>query len=154
MGQITNSFGASDIKIIFNRMTVGIANEINFQVDYGISAQGQIDSVVAREFIPGNYKVSGRVAGFLVRSVSLEQVGIFTAAGANLIQPYVSMQILDRRNNQVIFSFPSLIISDMSVSGRSSSTILFDFSFNSFGAVTDSSVPLLPIYNVIPPNDT
>lgn len=153
-GDVTNSYGASDILVIFNRQTFGIANEVNFTVDYSISAQNQIDSIQTREFIPGSYKVSGRVAGFLVRSASLEQVGIFTSQGANLMAPYLSMQILDRRSNAVIYTFPSIMISDMSVTGRSSSTILFDFSFVSFGAQTDNSVPLSSDYTGIPPNDT
>lgn len=150
---ITNSYGASDIKVIFNRQTIGIANELNFTVDYSISVQSQIDCIMPREFVPGMYKVSGRVAGFLVRSTSLEQCGIFSAGGVNLVQPYVSMQILDRRNNQTIYTFPSMIISDVSITTRSSSNVLFDFSFNSFGALTDNSTPLLPSYTGIPRSD-
>jgi hypothetical protein len=153
-GTVTNSFGASDILLIFNRQTVGIANELNFTVDYSISAQNQLDSVTTRELIPGNYKVSGRVAGFLVRSVSLEQIGVFTAAGANLVQPYVSMQVLDRRSNQPIYTFPSLQISDLSVTTRASSNVLFDFSFVSFGCVTPQSQPLQPNYTGLPPSDS
>jgi hypothetical protein len=153
-GDVTNSYGASDCLLIFNRQTVGICNEFNFTVDYSISAQNQIDSIVTREFIPGSYKVSGRAAGFLVRSVSLEQIGIFTTAGANLVQPYTSLQVLDRRSNAVIFTFPSIQISDMSVTMRSSSTVLFDFSFVSFNSTTDNSIALTPDYTGIPPSDT
>lgn len=153
-GTITNSFGASDIKVVFNQQVIGIANEISFTVDYSISGQSQIDSTIVREFIPGTFKCSGRVGGFLIRSTSLEQCGIFTSGGANLIQPYVSMQILDRRNNQIIYTFPSMIISDLSISAKSSSTVLFDFSFNAFNLLTSQSVPLAANYNGVPPSDT
>lgn len=152
-GTITNSFSAPDIKIILNRQAVGIANEINFTVDYSILPVPQLDSVVMREFVPGSFKASGRVAGFMIRSVSLEQCGIFTAAGANLIQPYINLQILDRRTNQTIFNFPSAIISDLAITTRSSSNLLFDFSFVSFGTITDFSTPLQSVYTVIPPTD-
>lgn len=152
-GTITNSFSAPDVKIIFNRQSVGIANEFNCTIDYSILPVPQLDSVVAREFVPGSFKVSGRVAGFMIRSTSLEQMGVFTAAGANLVQPYINLQILDRRSNQVIFNFPSAIISDIAISTRSSSNLVFDFSFISFGAVTDFSTPLIPVYTTVPPSD-
>ena len=154
-GSVTNSYAAPDIKIIFNQQTVGIANEISFTVDYSNSVQGELDNIMAREFVPGMFKASGRLAGVLIRSTSLEQAGFFSAAGANLIQPYISLQILDRRSDQLIYSFPSAIISDVSVSARSASIVLFDCSFLSFGVLTSQSqlLPSVPFYAGVPPTD-
>lgn len=149
-GSITNTISAPECIIIFNSATVGIAKSFQGSIDYGYKPIMELDSIIPREIMPGPVRVSFSISGYMVRSASLQDAGFFTPAGNNMLNKYVTMVIVDRRNDNIILNYPAAVIDSLSITSSSNECFTFDVSGIAFTQLQDTIEPVAPQYTGIP----
>ena len=118
--------------LVFNATDFGVFRGFSFSIDESTTPVHEIDSIIPRELIPGQYKVTFKISGFLTTQDALKNIGVFSSAGNNLQKKYVTMALLDRKSNQLLYNFPAAIIDSVNGSVEAKGLFRVDVTGTSF----------------------
>jgi hypothetical protein len=102
----------SSVKVYINSRPFGVCTGFEYTVDYGRKSLGGLDFVSTFEIIPGSVKVSGKLECTRLGGYGgLEGTNIVASEDNLTLEKYISIVLVDRKSNAVIFkSLEALVI--------------------------------------------
>lgn len=144
-GQVSQSIVAPEVIVVWNSQNFGIASSFQCTLDYGNQPIPELDNQVIREIVPGLVRCEFSISGYMTRTADLQNTGVFSAPGDNLVNDYNSVSIIDRRSQAPICTIPSVMINTFSLTIQSPSFLMADISGIGFGFYLDSASGLASI---------
>jgi hypothetical protein len=121
--------GAATI-LYLNNVKAGFVTGFDFRATNNRRAVGELDSITPAELIPGNTAVNGTVTCMRIRlDGGLEGRGIAPSERNLLLEKYISILLVDRLTDSVIFRCDNAAVVDQNWSIRSKGLLEGSFSF-------------------------
>ncbi len=136
----TASFNSSRAIIIINSAVFGTVQSANWSINYNIKPIHQLDSLTPRELAPQSYACSFDLSGVKVLASNFDEAGIVSAPGTNLMQPYITICLMDRLSNVPLFYMEAAMINEISFQQGPKTYMTFSMSGTGVVALNDQSI--------------
>jgi hypothetical protein len=113
---------ASTLKVYISGRLFGICTGFKHSVDYNKKGINSIDSIGPFEILPGVVNVKGEIECTRIGGYGgLEGAGVVASEDDLLLEKYISIVLVDRRSNSVIFKCQDASVTSQNwqVTGRS-----------------------------------
>jgi hypothetical protein len=134
----------SNLKVVINNKTLGLVTGFTYSIDYGRKSLRGVDNPFPQEIVSGQQTVRGTVSCVRLKGVSLENIGVVTSQfdsistmgdnksgtiGQMAADPYISIALVDRGNDEAVFrvDMASITSQQWSVGARGLMTGSFEF---------------------------
>jgi len=123
------SLNGAAILVKINGVTYPQCKAIQLNIDYGEDTIYGIDSALPQEIRQTRISVQGKIDGMRIKSTSLMTAGIIKTLKNQLQADYITIQIVDRTTQDVLYFIQQAKVTNESFSVGVRKVVDFSFSF-------------------------
>ena len=127
---LTKTYTGADVKLYINNQLFGISPSFQITIDNGRKATYGIDQIYPFELMLGAYSVKGNVQCYRLKGDGgLEGRGLTLGQNDILFEKYITISLVDRVTDQVIFQFYEVGITNQNWKTANRTLLTGNFSF-------------------------